>query len=152
MTDEFDITTGYTTYSTTSGIDVESFDIEAMAELIETMRQKIDSDLLRAVTYPPAPLWKSPKIEYEPEQRPFGMTGLYGMGFPVYESRFVPMNEGLYVAGYGVVIGTGPAIDPLANLGLDITEELGIVYYELPAWAMFAILAAALMLLVMVLA
>jgi hypothetical protein len=50
------------------------------------------------------------------------------------------------VAGHGVVIGTGAAV--IDKLGTD----LGTVYYELPKWAMFAILAASLLLLVLVLA
>ena len=68
---------------------------------------------------------------------------------PIYASEFIPKGQGLLVTGYGAVVGIGPETPPLDNLGLDVLEEAGVVLYDLPKWAIFFILAAALMLLVL---
>jgi hypothetical protein len=148
MTDENETTWSYT-YQTETSLNTAGFNLEELEAVIKEFRQKFDDDISRALfAAPPNPLlnMKLPKIEYEREERPYALNWRYGFGMPVYESQFLPRGEGAIVAGHGVVIGTGAAV--IDKLGTD----LGTVYYELPKWAMFAILAASLLLLVLVLA
>ena len=66
---------------------------------------------------------------------------------PLRYTPHLPAGEGVIIYG-DVYIGTGQAHDIIDKFGLD----LGHVWYVLPKWAIFATLAASLMLLVLLVA
>jgi len=149
MTD--DKKSGYTYTTQTEGVSA-NLDLAELEKVMKEFREKFDDDISRALfAKRPNPLleMKPPRFEYEPEERPYAINWRHSFGMaPVYESEFIPRGEGVAVAGHGIVIGTGPAHETIDKLGID----LGTIYYALPKWAAFAILAAIMIILVLMLA